>query len=150
MGVDPKLEDEAYRKAAAVMVSDVEFVGLVGIIQDALIKEVAESAKVNDYSFQKEPEHDGFYSFVGSLDTYMTAESIGRELIEVIPQLGPLDFPTFTIKATDRGAPEAILNWIGMAGAGGAMPGKLSGAFTVYLDMVKWQRDNPAEVHTPD
>lgn len=58
--------------------------------------------------------------------------------------------PKFEIRARDRGAPEAVLEWIKIASAHGAPTDKLAAAFTVYLSMVTWQRDNPAEVHVPD
>jgi hypothetical protein len=58
--------------------------------------------------------------------------------------------PDFTIRAQDRGGPETILEWIKIAGAHGAPPLKLRAAFEVYLAMIKWQRDNPDVVKTPD
>lgn len=58
--------------------------------------------------------------------------------------------PDFTIRAQDKGGPEIILEWIKRAGAYGSTPEKLRAAFGAYLDMVKWQRDNPVLVKTPD
>lgn len=60
------------------------------------------------------------------------------------------DEPYFTIRGSDRGGPETILNWISRAGGAGVPANKLRAAFEVYLDMAKWQRDNPALVKTPD
>lgn len=58
--------------------------------------------------------------------------------------------PIFTIRAQDKGGPEAILDWTKIAGAHGAVPEKLRSAFECYIDMITWQRDNPELVKTPD
>ena len=82
----------------------------------------------------------------------MTESVLGYEVGESSGQQNPITGlpPEFTLKATDRCAPAAILRWIEGAAAAGSPNNKLRGAFEIYLAMIVWQQRNPAHTKTPD
>lgn len=91
--------------------------------------------------------------YARKVDAESVIDEIGwTEVIATEHQWGPdeTDPPVFTIKGSDRGGPETILDWIARAGASGAHADKLTGAFQKYLFMIKWQSKYPEQVHTPD
>lgn len=85
-------------------------------------------------------------------DAEMVIEEIGWEDVTATEHQwsDETDAPEFTIKGTDRGGPETILDWVARAGAAGANAQKLTGAFQNYLVMIAWQAKHPEAVHTPD
>ncbi len=86
-------------------------------------------------------------------DAQMVIDEIGwTEVTATEHQWGPdeSDPPEFTIKGSDRGGPETILDWVARAGGAGVHAEKLTGAFQIYLNMIKWQSKYPELVHTPD
>ena len=82
----------------------------------------------------------------------MTDSVLGYEVGESSGQQNPITSlpPAFTLKATDRCAPAAILRWIEGAAAAGTGPNKLRGAMEIYIAFVQWQRSHADQVHTPD
>jgi hypothetical protein len=56
----------------------------------------------------------------------------------------------FILRATDRTAPEAVLAWVRGAAAAGAPLPKVRAALDDFMALLKWQREHPGDVKTPD